>query len=78
MANVRISWNMGGFREIRTSMARGVVMEAAARVQGRAGEGYAVDSYVTGGKGRIRAIIYPATFRAMKSNKKHNTLARSL
>lgn len=73
----KIEWNMAAFREIRTEMARGAVMDAAAGIAAQAGEGFEVDGYATGGKGRWRAIVYPATHQARARNARDNVLVRA-
>ena len=68
--------NRAGVRELlRGPGAQGVVKTYAAAVQGRAGTGYEVDTYV--GTNRANASVYPATYEARKDNYENNTLLKA-
>ena len=60
---------------LRGPGAQGVVKTYAAAIQGRAGTGYEVDTYV--GTNRANASVYPATYEARKDNYENNTLLKA-
>lgn len=77
MSNVTIKLNSGGVRELLQSAAIGAaVMEAAAGVRARAGDGYTVEAYTT--SQRTAARVKAETDEAKKENRENNTLLRAL
>lgn len=61
---------------MRSPQALGICRQYADAVQGRAGEGYEVSTYV--GRNRANASVITATFEARKDNYENNTLLKSL
>ena len=82
MSRVRIDWlGNRGFRELRRSAgAQALVTETAEKVAARAsaidGHPYEVSPYV--GKNRARASVSPASYAAVVSNRKRDTLVRAM
>ena len=92
MARIKIvKWNWSEFEAIRRSgNVTAMVDTVAARIATEAGPGYAWSGRQgrkgpapawnkkrgKGYQGRYRAVVYPATFRARRSNAKHNTLVK--
>ena len=66
MSKVRIELNSAGIREMLRS----------AEVAGRAGDGYASDTYLTGG--RAVASAFAESSEAIRDNLDNNTLLRIL
>lgn len=75
MSKVRFKLDRGGVRELLRS-ASGVCEEYASAVQGRAGAGYEVTTYV--GVTRANASVYAATVEARRDNYENNTLLKAL
>lgn len=92
VAGIRIvRWNAAGFEEVRRSgRVMSEVARVGHDIASRAGRGYVVSTQQgvkgpspawnkkrgPGYQGRARAIVYPATFRAMRDNAKNNTLVK--
>lgn len=77
MSNVRIELNSEGIREmLLSSEMQAILSEHAAVIAERCGEGYASDTYLTGG--RAVASAFTETEEAMRDNLENNTLLRSL
>lgn len=77
MSKVKFKLNGAGVRELLKSQeAMAVVKSYADAVQGRAGEGYEVTTYV--GKTRVNASVAAATKEARKDNYDNNTLLKAL
>ena len=75
--NVEIELNSAGIREMLLSPEMQALLgELAAGVAGRAGPGYASDTYLTGG--RAVASAYAETSAAIRDNLENNTLLRSI
>ena len=76
MSKVRFELNRAGVKELLQSPETGaIVTEHAYQVQGRAGEGYEVDTFT--GFDRVHATVYPATYEARKDNYDNNTLLKA-
>lgn len=74
---VEIELNSAGIQELlKSAEIQGACMEEARKVAGRAGDGFAVDSYV--GKTRANAMVYADTAEAARQNLKENTLLKAL
>ncbi|HBC90255.1 MAG TPA: hypothetical protein DCZ00_02285 [Lactococcus sp.] len=54
----------------------GVLNDKATAIRNRCGDGYEQDSHV--GKNRANAMVYAATRKAKKDNKKNNTLLKAV
>lgn len=79
LADLRLDMNMAGFRAIRTDPAVLADVQArASRIASAAGDGFAVDSEITGGRGRARAVVYTGTFAAMKAEAVDAALTRAI
>lgn len=79
MARVEVKWRQAGFREARTSpKVLAELVKRAERIAAASGEGFEVDSGVTGGRGRARASVRTATRAAVVKNARDNTLLRNL
>ncbi len=77
MSKVRIELNSAGIREmLRSAEMQALMGEKAAEVAGRAGDGYASDTYLTGG--RAVASAFAESSEAIRDNLDNNTLLRSL
>lgn len=77
MSKVKFELNRAGVRELmKSSEASAICLEYANQVQGRAGEGYEVSSYL--GKNRANASVIATTNKARKDNYEHNTLLKAL
>lgn len=77
MSKVEIELNSAGVRELlQSDPISASVMEAAAGVCARAGDGYEVETYTT--SQRAVARVKAATHGARKDNRKNNTLLRAL
>lgn len=90
--SIRIArWNNDAFEDVRRSpKVMAEVNSLAQSVARQAGPGFVASSQQgekgpapiwnrkrgPGFQGRARAIVYPETFRAMRSNAKHNTLVK--
>lgn len=77
MSKVRIKLNKAGVRELLKSQEMaGECMEHARRIQGRAGEHYAVEErrYPE----RAGAAVYPSDAEGYYDNLRNNTLVRSM
>jgi len=76
---MQIKYKQGAFRAVRTSQETvAEVNRRARRVAARAGDGYGIESGISGGRGRARAIVRPVTPAAVRDNSRRNTLLRSL
>lgn len=79
MSLKRLDLNLAAFREIRTSPAVMADVTSRARsIAASAGEGHMVDSEITGGRGRARAVVYTATYEAMSKEATDQNLTRSI
>jgi hypothetical protein len=77
MSKVKFELDRGGVRELlRSQEALNVCKGEAIAVQGRAGEGYEVTTYV--GKNRVNASVHAETYEARKDNYDNNTLLKAL
>lgn len=77
MSKVTIELNSAGVRELLQSAAiRAAVMEAAAGVCARAGDGYTVEAYTTAQ--RAAARVKAEADAAERENRQNNTLLRAL
>lgn len=76
MSKVKFKLNRAGVRELMQSPeARSVVESYAHQIQGRAGNGYEVSTYV--GKTRVNASVFAATPEALQDNYDNNTLLKA-
>lgn len=88
---MRIVWNPDGFEDVRRgAKVAAEVDRVADRTARQAGRGYESSGRQgikgpvpawnkrrgPGFQGRYRAIVFPATFRAMRDNAKNNTLVK--
>ena len=72
-------WRNAAFREVRTlPSVRRELERRARKIASDAGPGFESDSGVTGGRGRARASVYPATAKAARDNAANNSLLRAL
>lgn len=79
MARVDVKWRLAGFREARTSpKVLAELVKRAERIAAASGDGFEVDSQITGGRGRARASVRTATRAAVKKNAREQTLLRNL
>ena len=77
MSKVKFEMNKKGIGELLKSRdMASVLQEYAYQVQEKAGEGYAVETYV--GFDRAHAIVYTETPEAKKDNAENNTLLKAL
>lgn len=77
MSKVKFKMDKKGIGELLKSKdMTGVLQGYAYQVQGRAGEGYAVNTYV--GFDRAHAVVYAETPEAKKDNAENNTLLKAL
>lgn len=77
MSKVKIEWRLAGFEEIRRLPAvKANLKSRADRIAAQAGEGY--EAFEGEGKTRSRASVVTTSMRAINSNRKNNTLLRSL
>lgn len=77
MSNTRVELNHAGFRELLSSPElESGLGSIAAEIASSAGDGYASDTYQTGG--RVVASAYTATPAAMRHERKHNTLLKRM
>ena len=73
----RIKWRLAGFEEIRRlPKTKAELKKRADRIASQAGEGY--EALEGEGKTRSRASVVTTSMRAINSNRKNNTLLRSL
>ena len=77
---MKITWNMGGFEELRTDPAIMDELDRVAQeVAKNAGPGYEVRGPEhTGGRGRGRAAVVTVTEQAKLDNAQNATLLRAL
>lgn len=69
--------NRPGVRQLLQSAAmQQACREQAEAIAARAGEGYAVDTFV--GRNRVNASVYPETIQAKFDNLRHNTLLKAM
>ena len=74
---IRIELNRSGVRSLlRSSEMKTVCEQHAQRIAGRAGGGYAVDSFT--GRNRANASVYAETDEAKRDNLKNNTLLKAV
>ena len=74
---VKVELNSAGIQELlKSSEIQSTCMEQAKAVARRAGDGFAVDSYV--GKTRVNAMVFADTAEANKRNLRENTLLKAL
>lgn len=77
MSKVKFELNRAGVRELlRSQEAANVCRSYAAEVQGRAGDGYEVTTYI--GRNRVNASVHAETYEARKDNYDNNTLLKAL
>lgn len=77
MAKMKIELNRKGVSELmRSSEMQSILREQAEAIQGRCGDGYSTTTKT--GKNRAYANVFPETWRAKNSNKKHNTLLKAV
>jgi len=76
---VRIKYNQGAFRAVRTSKETSAELDRRARRVARAaGSGVEVESSISGGRGRARSEVVAVSFAARKRNARSNTLLRAI
>lgn len=77
MADVKLRWNMAGFRELRTSArVRADILRRARNVAAVAGDGYRADPSDT--RNRARAAVVTDSDAAKADNARNQTLLRAL
>ena len=77
MSKVKFELNKSGVRDLlRSNEMMSVCVDYANKVQGRAGDGYEVSTYV--GANRVNASVSAATYEARKDNHENNTLLKAL
>lgn len=77
MSKVKFKMNKKGIGELLKSKDTVDLLKGTAnQIQGRAGEGYDVSTYI--GFDRAHAVIYADTPEAKKDNYEHNTLLKAL
>ena len=77
MSKVKFEMNKKGIGELlKSKEMTGVLQGVAYQVQGRAGDGYEVDTFV--GFDRAHAVVYADTYKAKKDNAENNTLLKAL
>lgn len=65
---------------LKGPIARAAVSKRADAIRGRAASMFGAKGYrarVKPGKTRVRGVVYTGDWHAMKSNRKHNTLAKA-
>lgn len=74
---VEVELNSAGIQELlKSSEIQAACTEQAKKVASRAGDGFAVDSYI--GKTRANAMVFAETAEANKRNMQENTLLKAL
>lgn len=74
---MKVKWRLAGFEEIRRlPKTKAELEKRAQRIADQAGEGYEMRSGE--GKTRSRASVVTTSMRAIVSNRKNNTLLRSM
>ena len=77
MSNVRIELNNDGVRELLQSPEiQETCQEYATAAANRAGSGYSTSAYM--GKTRVNVSVYAATEKAVKDNRKNNTIIKAV
>ena len=77
MSKVKFELNSAGVRELLQSAEMSAICKQYAdQVASRCGDGYEVTVHT--GKTRVNASVHAATFKARRSNLKHNTLLKAL
>lgn len=77
MSKTRVVLNIAGFNEFRKSVEmEALVSELAEGVQGRVGQGYAVDTHQM--PSRVIASVYTDTFEAMQHELETNDLLKAV
>lgn len=77
MGDVRVVINQSGVRDLLNSAGvQNMLLEHARKVADRAGDGFEAD--VRPGKNRAHARVNATTWKAVGSNRKHNTLLKAL
>lgn len=77
MSKVKFELNKKGVRELlKSPEAAAICTQYAVQIQGRAGEGYVVES--RNYPERSGAAVYPGTYEAYRDNLKNNTLLKAL
>lgn len=77
MSKVKFKMDKKGIGELLKSKDMTNVLRVYAnQVQGRAGDGYDVDTYV--GFDRAHAVVYADTYKAKQDNAENNTLLKAL
>ncbi|MCL2089847.1 MAG: hypothetical protein FWH11_01245 [Micrococcales bacterium] len=80
MGNIRIEWNMAGFRELRTAPGVMALLEEwGQKIASRAGDGFvALPAEVARGRGRGRVAVVTATWRAWVAQARDHVLERAV
>ena len=77
MSKAKINFRLKGFEEIRRlPKTKSELKSRADSIAAQAGEGY--EAFEGEGKTRSRASVVTTSMRAIVSNRKHNTLLKSL
>ena len=77
MSKSKFKLNRDGVAEVMKSKAmQSLLKEKARSIQQRCGDGYEQDLYV--GKNRANAMVWTASRKAKKDNKKNNTLLKAV
>lgn len=77
MSNFKLKLNSKGVREmLRSAEMQAMLRERAEAIKGRAGDGYEVSTMA--GKTRANASVKATTVKAIKDNKKNNTLLKAV
>lgn len=77
MNNFEFKLNGRGVRELlKGPEMQAILKEHAITIKNRAGDGYGSDVYV--GRNRANAMVIAESFKAKKSNLKHNTLLKAM
>ena len=77
MSKVKFELNRAGVRDLlRSQESANICRSHAVGVQGRAGAGYEVTTYI--GRNRANASVHAETYEARKDNYENNTLLKAL
>ena len=77
MSNFNFKLNSKGVREmLRSEEVKAMLRERAEAIKGRAGDGYEVSTFA--GKTRANASVKATTIKAIRDNKKNNTLLKAV
>lgn len=77
MSDFKLKLNSKGVRDmLRSQEMQAMLRERAEEIRGRAGDGYEVSTMA--GKTRANASVKASTVKAIKDNKKNNTLLKAV